>query len=71
MLRASEPSEPPEDTLETAPELNVTESALAQIARAQDRAKGHDVALRVAVESGGCHGYQYKMEVTREIDPTD
>ncbi|KAJ7287341.1 hypothetical protein C8J57DRAFT_1283593 [Mycena rebaudengoi] len=29
-----------------------------------------DAALRIAVESGGCHGYQYKMELakTRALD---
>ncbi|KAJ3153498.1 [4Fe-4S] proteins maturation [Geranomyces variabilis] len=27
--------------------------------------------LRVTVESGGCHGFQYKMELTTETDPED
>jgi len=29
------------------------------------------LALRIAVESGGCHGYQYKMELTSEQSPDD
>ena len=28
-------------------------------------------ALRVAVESGGCHGYQYKMELAKKCEPDD
>lgn len=30
-----------------------------------------DAALRIAVESGGCHGYQYKMELAKEALPDD
>ena len=30
-----------------------------------------NIALRVAVESGGCHGYQYKMELTSTTQPDD
>lgn len=29
------------------------------------------LALRVSVESGGCHGYQYKMEVTDLVEESD
>lgn len=29
------------------------------------REQDPDAALRVAVESGGCHGYQYKMELAK------
>ena len=28
-------------------------------------------ALRVVVESGGCHGYQYKLHLARERQPDD
>ncbi|EIW74514.1 hypothetical protein CONPUDRAFT_67112, partial [Coniophora puteana RWD-64-598 SS2] len=28
-------------------------------------------ALRIAVESGGCHGYQYKLELAKERAPED
>lgn len=26
------------------------------------------IALRIAVEPGGCHGYQYKMEIERPVE---
>lgn len=29
-----------------------------------------NVALRVAVESGGCHGYQYKIDLTNLSEST-
>ncbi|KAJ8324168.1 [4Fe-4S] proteins maturation, variant 2 [Batrachochytrium dendrobatidis] len=30
-----------------------------------------DMALRVLVDSGGCHGFQYKLELTQESQPDD
>jgi len=35
-----------------------------------EREKDTNAALRIAVESGGCHGYQYKMELakSRSVD---
>lgn len=41
-----------------------------QIVKAQAKL-GTDTALRVSVESGGCHGYQYKMEVTTQVESDD
>jgi hypothetical protein len=35
------------------------------------RENDENIALRVLVESGGCHGYQYKMELTSERQPSD
>jgi len=35
------------------------------------RENDQDIGLRVAVESGGCHGYQYKMELTSKREPDD
>ncbi|EDR09121.1 uncharacterized protein LACBIDRAFT_326486 [Laccaria bicolor S238N-H82] len=35
------------------------------------REKNPDAALRVSVESGGCHGYQYKMDLAKERLPDD
>lgn len=28
-------------------------------------------ALRISVESGGCHGYQYKMQLAKDVLPDD
>ncbi|KAL8293552.1 hypothetical protein RQP46_000253 [Phenoliferia psychrophenolica] len=68
--------EPDNDDYEIDPALNnavlhLTEPAMAQIARAQKKANDQNLALRVSVESGGCHGYQYKMEVTSHRQPDD
>ncbi|KAK0212725.1 hypothetical protein DFS33DRAFT_1248165 [Desarmillaria ectypa] len=30
-----------------------------------------EAALRIAVESGGCHGYQYKMDLAKHRSPDD
>ncbi|EPQ57735.1 hypothetical protein GLOTRDRAFT_37542, partial [Gloeophyllum trabeum ATCC 11539] len=35
------------------------------------RENNPDAALRIAVESGGCHGYQYKMELAKSRNPDD
>ncbi|BGP45162.1 [4Fe-4S] proteins maturation [Rhodotorula kratochvilovae] len=75
---AQPPPNPPEDFEPVEEELkdgekleiNLTDAATKQILRAQAAAKDPSLALRLAVESGGCHGYQYKMQVTssREAD---
>ncbi|KAM0750313.1 hypothetical protein T439DRAFT_326277 [Meredithblackwellia eburnea MCA 4105] len=51
--------------------IHLTDQAINQITRAQDKAKNDNLALRVSVESGGCHGYQYKMEVTADRQSDD
>lgn len=51
--------------------MALTPSAIRQILRAQRAASNPDLALRLAVESGGCHGYQYKMQVTAMREPDD
>ncbi|SCV67293.1 BQ2448_5939 [Microbotryum intermedium] len=51
--------------------IDLTEQAIQQITRAQTRASNPHLALRVAVESGGCHGYQYKMQVTDQVQEDD
>ncbi|RKP15356.1 hypothetical protein BJ684DRAFT_7133, partial [Piptocephalis cylindrospora] len=30
-----------------------------------------NAALRVLVDSGGCHGYQYRLELTQDVAPDD
>ncbi|GAA6024359.1 hypothetical protein JCM10207_003316 [Rhodosporidiobolus poonsookiae] len=52
-------------------EMRLTEAAVKQIERAQAAAKDPTLALRLAVESGGCHGYQYKMMVTSKREADD
>lgn len=38
-------------------------STLQQLARIQAREKDPNLALRILVESGGCHGYSTKLQV--------
>ncbi|EGN93784.1 hypothetical protein SERLA73DRAFT_63421, partial [Serpula lacrymans var. lacrymans S7.3] len=35
------------------------------------RERNSDAALRIAVQSGGCHGYQYTMELAKAREPDD
>ncbi|KAG6920049.1 hypothetical protein DXG01_010117 [Tephrocybe rancida] len=49
---------PPEDV-----NLVITDRAAEQLRSISARENDPNAALRIAVESGGCHGYQYKMEL--------
>jgi iron-sulfur cluster assembly 2 len=40
-----------------------SQALLQQLRKISQREKPNDVALRIAVEAGGCHGYQYKMDL--------
>ncbi|KAJ3880053.1 hypothetical protein F5051DRAFT_400954 [Lentinula edodes] len=51
---------PPEDA-----KVIITDRAAEQLRKMSEREQDPDAALRVAVESGGCHGYQYKMELAK------
>lgn len=52
--------------------LRLTPAAAAQLAKIKEGEKpGSPLVLRVAVESGGCHGYQYQMELTEERGADD
>jgi len=53
------------------PGLIIPENGLQQIERAQQAKKDTNLSLRLLVESGGCHGYQYKMAVTSLREPDD
>ncbi|EEB98886.1 hypothetical protein MPER_01527 [Moniliophthora perniciosa FA553] len=52
-------------------ELIVTDRAAQQLQKIAEREGNSDAALRIAVESGGCHGYQYKMELAKNHAPDD
>ncbi|CDO72641.1 hypothetical protein BN946_scf184985.g60 [Trametes cinnabarina] len=56
---------PPEEAI-----LDMTDRAAEQL-RAVAQREGPDAALRIAVESGGCHGYQYKLELAKNKEPDD
>ncbi|KAI0052072.1 hypothetical protein FA95DRAFT_1580193 [Auriscalpium vulgare] len=49
----------------------VTHSARQQLRTVASREGNSESALRISVESGGCHGYQYKMELTTHREPED
>ncbi|EJC98380.1 uncharacterized protein FOMMEDRAFT_96503 [Fomitiporia mediterranea MF3/22] len=42
----------------------ISEAAAEQLRRISTQENNSDVALRISVESGGCHGYQYKLDLT-------
>lgn len=47
------------------PTILLTERAVKQLLKIalKDKDKAARLGLRIAVEPGGCHGYQYKMEL--------
>lgn len=45
------------------PSLNLTDRAIAHLSRVAQRESNDRLGLRVMVEPGGCHGYQYKMDL--------
>lgn len=51
--------------------MSLTPSAISQIEKAQQQKGDLNLALRLLVESGGCHGYQYKMAVTSTREQDD
>ncbi|KDQ50279.1 hypothetical protein JAAARDRAFT_589365 [Jaapia argillacea MUCL 33604] len=52
-------------------EVEITDRAAEQLRTISQRENNPDAALRIAVESGGCHGYQYKMELATHRQPDD
>ena len=50
--------------------LTLTESAAARLAKLAE-AEGRPVLLRVAVDGGGCSGFQYRFELVETADPDD
>ncbi|CAD6573974.1 MAG: [4Fe-4S] proteins maturation [Cyphobasidiales sp. Tagirdzhanova-0007] len=58
------PEPPIEEGKESALDtLNITAAAERQLARIQERERDVDLALRILVESGGCHGYSTKLQL--------
>ncbi|KAG5646847.1 hypothetical protein DXG03_002224 [Asterophora parasitica] len=51
--------------------LVITDRAAEQLRSIATRERNPDAALRIAVESGGCHGYQYRMELATSQEPDD
>ncbi|KAF7362130.1 Fe-S-biosyn domain-containing protein [Mycena venus] len=46
-------------------QIIITDRAAEQLRSISKRQADPNAALRIAVESGGCHGYQYKMELAK------
>ncbi|WP_201727642.1 iron-sulfur cluster assembly accessory protein [Acidocella sp. C78] len=55
---------------ETVNRFRISEAAAARIA-AIVAVENPDSALRVEVLAGGCNGFQYKFDLTREVAPDD
>ncbi|KIY54008.1 hypothetical protein FISHEDRAFT_32188 [Fistulina hepatica ATCC 64428] len=51
--------------------LQLTDRAAERLRQISGRERNPDAALRVAVESGGCHGYQYKLQFANQRAPDD
>jgi iron-sulfur cluster assembly accessory protein len=54
----------------TTTEISLSPAA-AQRIRAIGKAEGRDVMLRVAVEGGGCSGFQYQFDLVDAAEPDD
>lgn len=51
--------------------IDISEKAVKQLKVIQKRENDDTQMLRVLVDSGGCHGYQNKMELTNTVDEED
>lgn len=52
------------------PDLTLTAAAATRLARLSAQ-QGHEVMLRVAVDGGGCSGFQYRFELVEVADAED
>ncbi|PWN34688.1 uncharacterized protein FA14DRAFT_120885 [Meira miltonrushii] len=66
-----QPEEPEVFAGDTEPTIIITDRAADHLAKVSERESNPDLALRVTVEPGGCHGYQYKMDLTSEVEEDD
>lgn len=71
LLRKPQEPEEPEVFRDGEPTIIATDRAVSQLKKVAERENNPSLALRVAVEPGGCHGYQYKMEITEEVEDDD
>jgi len=51
--------------------LEITDRAAEQLSKIAEREQNSNAALRISVESGGCHGYQYNMKLATSRSPDD
>ncbi|KAF9900100.1 [4Fe-4S] proteins maturation [Lobosporangium transversale] len=51
--------------------LDITDKAVKQLKRIAIRDQNPLLALRITVDSGGCHGYQYLMDLTDTVNDDD
>ncbi|KAF3935281.1 hypothetical protein ABW19_dt0204923 [Dactylella cylindrospora] len=51
--------------------ISITPAASTRLSQIYTAQKNPNLHLRVLVESGGCHGFQYSMSLTDKIDPQD
>lgn len=49
----------------------ITDDAAKRLNEINKRDNSEKQALRIIVESGGCHGFQYLLDLTETIDPDD
>lgn len=66
-----QPEEPEVLAGDSEPTIIITDRAADHLAKVSEREDNPDLALRVTVEPGGCHGYQYKMDLTSEVEDDD
>lgn len=52
-------------------EIQILPRAQEQLCKIQSREKNDNIGLRICVESGGCHGFQYHLRLTSEMDAKD